>query len=426
MSSSSGWKDMHRVHSITGVTHFPVGAPPQSLQGPSTTRRLPSTGMALTDLTNTSTGDNGEHGGRRTPMRTDDCLVAFVTPIDRRNDFFTIPEYEQRARKPRRGKGLGTSKDLEARNYSSHMEKHMIPSPEDERNKWLSQRSFLSGDAVDSPLGYCWIIDWNYSEFINKEMPLFRPAPASAFLMTPSRARLPRRAGAAPEAVVAIADLYVLLVLHLPHNLDVIKHALKDVLPKTSPTLSQNRGRARPTARPRPRDCYSARACRRACGWGCCRILREWAVDGEFFLSFSFRLFTVETDLRSRSLSGPQPIRPTQEDIHEKNARPLVRFERQLPTLGAITTSTSASASATATSTSGTTPSTSASVATAAATNAVIDAVLAVDPGLDLFSDDATIEKNRRDDCWATYRWRARLLCVDLDFGGCTDSGRRG
>ncbi|KAJ7626480.1 hypothetical protein B0H17DRAFT_562899 [Mycena rosella] len=29
--------------------------------------------------------------------------------------------------------------------------------------------------------------------------------------------------------------------------------------------------------------------------------------------------------------AGPQPIGPTQEDIHEKNARPIVRFERQLP-----------------------------------------------------------------------------------------------
>ncbi|KAJ7699551.1 hypothetical protein B0H17DRAFT_1129166 [Mycena rosella] len=33
---------------------------------------------------------------------------------------------------------------------------------------------------------------------------------------------------------------------------------------------------------------------------------------------------------RSSGETGPQPIGPTQEDIHEKNARPIVRFERQL------------------------------------------------------------------------------------------------
>ncbi|KAJ7658800.1 hypothetical protein DFH06DRAFT_1131090 [Mycena polygramma] len=115
---------------------------------------------------------------------------------------------------------------------------------------------------------------------------------------------------------------------------------------------------------------------------------------------------------------GPRPIRPTQEDIYEKNARPLVRFEHQLPTLGSslpsssastLTSSTSASASTNAapgtasTSTAGPT-----SIATPAASptaaNAAIDAILAVDPGL-----DATIEDDGRDDRWATHRWRARL-----------------
>ncbi|KAJ7673231.1 hypothetical protein DFH06DRAFT_58980 [Mycena polygramma] len=112
---------------------------------------------------------------------------------------------------------------------------------------------------------------------------------------------------------------------------------------------------------------------------------------------------------------GPQPIRPTQEDIHEKNARPLVRFEGQLPTLGSSSTSASTSATATLTSTAsmGITGTTSAGATSTAATSAgtaaaAIDALLAVDPGLDLDHHEST-EEDGRDDRWATHRWRARF-----------------
>ncbi|KAJ6470810.1 Neutral/alkaline non-lysosomal ceramidase-domain-containing protein [Mycena vitilis] len=112
---------------------------------------------------------------------------------------------------------------------------------------------------------------------------------------------------------------------------------------------------------------------------------------------------------------GPQPIRPTQEDIHEKNARPLVRFEGQSPTLGSSSTSASTSATATLTSTAsmGITGTTSAGATSTAATSAgtaaaAIDALLAVDPGLDLDHHEST-EEDGRDDRWATHRWRARF-----------------
>ncbi|KAJ7608520.1 hypothetical protein DFH06DRAFT_192293 [Mycena polygramma] len=106
---------------------------------------------------------------------------------------------------------------------------------------------------------------------------------------------------------------------------------------------------------------------------------------------------------------GPHPIRPTQEDIHEKNARPLVRFERQLPTLGSSTSispSTSTATSTTATSSASTSPANAASTpaTSTTTTHAAIDAILAVDPGL-----DATVDEDGRYDRWATHRWRARL-----------------
>ncbi|KAJ6550095.1 hypothetical protein B0H19DRAFT_1378753 [Mycena capillaripes] len=71
---------------------------------------------------------------------------------------------------------------------------------------------------------------------------------------------------------------------------------------------------------------------------------------------------------------GPAPIGPTQEDIREKNARPVVRFERQLG-------------------------STNGSTRTRTRTDAAVDATFAVDPAFSF----------RDCERWAPYRWRGRL-----------------
>ncbi|KAF8213785.1 DNA topoisomerase [Mycena galopus ATCC 62051] len=135
-------------------------------------------------------------------LKLEDFLVEFVTPIVRvtkgnqRKDFFTIPEYEQWSEKlpaPTNGQssitrsGLGTSKDSDARDYFSHMEKHMIPfastqdgdrelielafskKKADERKEWL--RQFKPGTFLDHRLE-----EIPYSEFINKELILFSMA----------------------------------------------------------------------------------------------------------------------------------------------------------------------------------------------------------------------------------------------------------
>ncbi|KAJ6498011.1 DNA topoisomerase II [Mycena vitilis] len=135
-------------------------------------------------------------------LKLDDFLVEFVTPIVRvtkgtkqRKDFFTIPEYEQWAEETpdsakwdvKYYKGLGTSKDSDARDYFSHMEKHMIPfartqdgdrelielafskKKADERKEWL--RQFKPGTYLDHRLE-----EIPYSEFINKELILFSMA----------------------------------------------------------------------------------------------------------------------------------------------------------------------------------------------------------------------------------------------------------
>ncbi|KAJ7031541.1 DNA topoisomerase II [Mycena alexandri] len=137
-------------------------------------------------------------------LKLDDFLVEFVTPIVRvthktnkkqRKDFFTMPEYEQwledtpdAARwDAKYYKGLGTSKDEDARDYFSHMEKHMIPfartqegdrdlidlafskKKTDERKEWL--RQFKPGTFLDHRLE-----EISYSEFINKELILFSMA----------------------------------------------------------------------------------------------------------------------------------------------------------------------------------------------------------------------------------------------------------
>lgn len=134
-------------------------------------------------------------------LKLDDFLVEFVTPIVRvtkgaqRKDFFTLPEYEQWLEEtpgaarwdPKYYKGLGTSKDSDARDYFSHMEKHMIPfaptqdgdralielafskKKADERKEWL--RQFKPGTYLDHRLE-----EIPYSEFINKELILFSMA----------------------------------------------------------------------------------------------------------------------------------------------------------------------------------------------------------------------------------------------------------
>ncbi|KAJ7603098.1 topoisomerase II [Mycena polygramma] len=137
-------------------------------------------------------------------LKLDDFLVEFVTPIVRvtkgarqRKDFFTIPEYEQWVEETpdsakwdvKYYKGLGTSKDSDARDYFSHMEKHMIPfartqdgdrelielafskKKADERKEWLRQFKVRPGTYLDHRLE-----EIPYSEFINKELILFSMA----------------------------------------------------------------------------------------------------------------------------------------------------------------------------------------------------------------------------------------------------------
>ncbi|PPQ95649.1 hypothetical protein CVT26_008678 [Gymnopilus dilepis] len=134
-------------------------------------------------------------------LKLPEFLVEFVTPIVRvtkgkqRRDFFTIPEYEQwleetpDAKKwtSKYFKGLGTSSDADARDYFSHMAKHMIPfaptqegdrelidlafskKKADERKEWL--RQFKPGTYLDHRMD-----EIPYSEFINKELILFSMA----------------------------------------------------------------------------------------------------------------------------------------------------------------------------------------------------------------------------------------------------------
>ncbi|KAJ7157816.1 DNA topoisomerase [Mycena filopes] len=131
-------------------------------------------------------------------LKLEDFLVEFVTPIVRvtkgatKKDFFTLPEYEQWSEETPNSskwdvkyyKGLRTSKDSDARDYSSHMEKHMIPfartqegdrdhidlafskKKTEERKEWLQQ--FKPGTFLDHRLE-----EIPYSDFINKELILF-------------------------------------------------------------------------------------------------------------------------------------------------------------------------------------------------------------------------------------------------------------
>ncbi|GJE94175.1 DNA topoisomerase 2 [Phanerochaete sordida] len=125
-------------------------------------------------------------------------LVEFVTPIVRvtkgnqKINFFTIPEYEQWLEntpdshkwKSKYYKGLGTSKDEDARDYFSQMNKHMIPfatvkdgerdlidlafskKKADDRKEWLRNLepgTFLNHDTREISV----------SDFINRELILF-------------------------------------------------------------------------------------------------------------------------------------------------------------------------------------------------------------------------------------------------------------
>ncbi|KAH9065029.1 DNA topoisomerase II [Lactarius vividus] len=134
-------------------------------------------------------------------LKIPNFLVEFVTPIVRvtkgkqRIDFFTIPEYEQWLEQTpdahkwdsKYYKGLGTSKDSDARDYFSHMTKHMIPfgstqdgerdlidlafskKKADDRKEWL--RQFTPGTYLDHDTD-----EISYSDFINKELILFSMA----------------------------------------------------------------------------------------------------------------------------------------------------------------------------------------------------------------------------------------------------------
>ncbi|THH17199.1 hypothetical protein EW146_g3569 [Bondarzewia mesenterica] len=134
-------------------------------------------------------------------LRLDNFLVEFVTPIVRvtrgkqRKDFFTIPQYEQWLEESpdahkwesKYYKGLGTSKDSDARDYFSHMEKHMISFAKtqegdrelielafskkkaDDRKEWL--RQLKPGTYLDHDTD-----EISISDFIHKELILFSMA----------------------------------------------------------------------------------------------------------------------------------------------------------------------------------------------------------------------------------------------------------
>ncbi|KAN0123255.1 DNA topoisomerase, type IIA-like domain containing protein [Russula decolorans] len=134
-------------------------------------------------------------------LKIPNFLVEFVTPIVRvtrgkqRIDFFTIPEYEQWLEETHDShkwdskyyKGLGTSKDSDARDYFSHMTKHMIPfgstqngerelidlafskKKADDRKEWL--RQFRPGTYLNHDTD-----EISYSDFINRELILFSMA----------------------------------------------------------------------------------------------------------------------------------------------------------------------------------------------------------------------------------------------------------
>ncbi|KAF7360677.1 hypothetical protein MVEN_00799400 [Mycena venus] len=93
---------------------------------------------------------------------------------------------------------------------------------------------------------------------------------------------------------------------------------------------------------------------------------------------------------------GPPPVSPTQEDIHERNARPVVSTALVSSTSSSSTSVSSIPASASASTT---------------RITASIHSLLAVDPELDAIHQGDT-PRGRRDGHWAPHRWRASL-CHD-------------
>ncbi|KAG9100840.1 DNA topoisomerase 2 [Ceratobasidium sp. UAMH 11750] len=134
-------------------------------------------------------------------LKIPEFLVEFVTPIVRvtkgnqKINFFTVPEFQQWNEENNRDgkwyvkyyKGLGTSKDSDAREYFSAMEKHMIPFAKteegerelidmafnkkkaDNRKDWL--RQFKPGTYIDHS-----VQEITYTDFINRELILFSMA----------------------------------------------------------------------------------------------------------------------------------------------------------------------------------------------------------------------------------------------------------
>ncbi|KAF8604983.1 DNA topoisomerase II [Ceratobasidium sp. AG-I] len=134
-------------------------------------------------------------------LKIPEFLVEFVTPIVRvtkgnqKINFFTIPEFQQWNEENNKDgkwyvkyyKGLGTSKDSDAREYFGAMEKHMIPFSKteegdrelidmafnkkkaDDRKDWL--RQFKPGTFIDHS-----VQEISYSDFINRELILFSMA----------------------------------------------------------------------------------------------------------------------------------------------------------------------------------------------------------------------------------------------------------
>ncbi|KAM5542176.1 hypothetical protein V8D89_004049 [Ganoderma adspersum] len=134
-------------------------------------------------------------------LKLDRFLVEFITPVVRVwkgkevINFYTIPEYEQWLEETPNShkwehkyfKGLGTSKDEDAREYFSDMRRHMIPFSKtqegdrelielafskkkaDERKEWL--RQFKPGTYLDHTQR-----EIPFSDFINRELILFSMA----------------------------------------------------------------------------------------------------------------------------------------------------------------------------------------------------------------------------------------------------------
>ncbi|KAF8760768.1 DNA topoisomerase 2 [Rhizoctonia solani] len=134
-------------------------------------------------------------------LKIPEFLVEFVTPIVRvtkgnqKINFFTIPEFQKWNEENNKDgkwyvkyyKGLGTSKDSDAREYFGAMEKHMIPFAKteegerelidmafnkkkaDDRKDWL--RQFKPGTFIDHS-----VQEITYSDFINRELILFSMA----------------------------------------------------------------------------------------------------------------------------------------------------------------------------------------------------------------------------------------------------------